>query len=329
MTKMIAPLPPDSPTILFIVGVERSGTTLLRTVLHAHPRIWVGYECGFHRRLFDRHADGIDCAQGLEAFLNDLFAVTRFKHWGLSRDRIADALLSAGQDVLPYRDAIYRIAQAVRDANRPEGTWVGFKYPNDIYHIDFLFGLFPQARVVHIIRDPRAVMASEKAKRIKLGRYDRTETIFAVARRYRHMAQERARWRGDNRYLEVSYENLIGDFSNSMTKLLAALGLDLAPEVLEYHRLAREFRFTPESDLWQHPLTLAPPDLSRLTAYRDELDRHERAGIELLCRRDLHEIHGVEIEPRLIGDAIRRLRLFGGRVRNRVFRAANAPRAIQ
>ena len=313
--------------MLFIVGVQRSGTTLLRTVLHAHPAMCVGYECAFYVRLFDRHGEGVDCRRDLQAFLDDLYAVTRFEHWGLSRDQVGAALLAGDPAVLTYSEAIYRVARALRDARKPEAGWVGIKFPNGIYHLDFIFEQFPEARVLHIVRDPRAVLASEKAKRIKLGRYDRSDTIQGVARRYRQMAMERGKWRTDSRYLEVSYEGLVGDFAGTMAGLLEALGLDLAPDVLEYPRLAREHQFTPASELWQHPLTIAPPDPSRLTAYRDELDRHERGAIELLCRRELAEIHGVAVRPPPVGSALRRLRLFGGRVRNGMRRAANVKSA--
>jgi hypothetical protein len=139
-----------------------------------------------------------------------------------------------------------RVATCYQRKEKPQATRFGFKNPNGIYHLDFIFELFPEARVLHMIRDPRGVLNSEKKKRTKEGSYQSKDMIWTVARRHRKMIQVAGAYQADPRYLAIQYSNLVTDFESTMKKILAFLNLELEDGVRDYHLVARDGSFTPQ-----------------------------------------------------------------------------------
>ena len=130
---------------LFVLGVSRSGTTLLRVVLDRSPGIAIPDESFFIPLLARRHRDDVD----LDRFLDDLSRLPTLVAWDLPLDDIAARLrpdLRTGAAIA----AIYETYAARRDKPR----W-GDKTPMYMRHLSLLERLFPDAQYVHLIRDGR------------------------------------------------------------------------------------------------------------------------------------------------------------------------------
>jgi len=278
------------PEIFFIVGVQRSGTTLLRSILHSHPEICAGYECSFYKRLIEVYPNGISIPEDIDKFLTSLFSVRRFEHWNLSSDQIRNELLTSipsSNGWLSYPEAIKAVGLCLRNVHKPDARYLGYKNPNGIFHCDFILNLFPKAKILHISRDPRGVLASEKKKRIKAGRYEPSHTIWTVAKRYKNMLIQHDTYKDDPRYIQIWYEDLINNFEPTASKLIQFLGLEFHEDLLVYHLQAQRDNFTPEVERWQHSKTLEAPDQSRTSAFLNELTNSEISTLELLCRNEL------------------------------------------
>jgi 2-polyprenyl-3-methyl-5-hydroxy-6-metoxy-1,4-benzoquinol methylase/tetratricopeptide (TPR) repeat protein len=126
--------PQDTMDVIFIGGAGRSGTTLLRTMLDAHPRLHCGPELKLVPVLSQLRAQWLATMGG--------------------------ALRDAG--VTPERlDAGVRsFLEALLTGLAPAGTRLAEKTPHNVMHIDLLSRLFPRARFIHLVRDGRAVVAS-------------------------------------------------------------------------------------------------------------------------------------------------------------------------
>src|SRR5688572_958645 len=189
------------PPFPFIVGVPRSGTTLLRLMLDAHSDLSIPAETGFipdARRILSA-----GMADGREAFCR---IVTLSPAW--SRFRLdADAFRAALEAIEPFDlgdgvRAFYRLCAALSGKPR----W-GDRTPAYGSHLDAIQSVLPEARFIHVIRDGRDAALSVT------GLWFAPEgEIEALAADWRARIQKtRLLAKGCAHYLEVRYEKLITD----------------------------------------------------------------------------------------------------------------------
>lgn len=281
---------------IFVVGVQRSGTTMLNAVLNRHPAISMGYECGFYRRLHEAFGDGVPVKEpGRGAFLDALFAVRRFEHWKLERAAVAGALEAAGggpdgDGLLDYSAALEAIARLHRDTHKPAATRMGFKNPHGIYHIPFILDLFPAAQILHVIRDPRGVLNSEQEKATKARGARDPLMPWTVIQRYRRMQTAHGaalHEAGAARYHALYYADLVTDFDATARGVLDFLGLPWG----DFMHTADPGAI-PDAERWQHARAQGAMDHSRLLAFRETLSREELGAVEHFCRADIAALPG-------------------------------------
>lgn len=230
-------------TDIFIVGSPRSGTSWLRTLLAGHPSLASPHEL----HLFER-------------YLIPAERTWREETAALERRRAAGLSSAAGLVSLLDHDALqawmcdlYRRARSAALALEPGATRLLEKTPNNARHLDLVRSLVPGARFVHLVRDPRDVVASmiEKSRR-PLGEWAPDEVKRATASWLAHVGPALRDARPEDT-LRVRYEDLRAD----PMKTLAALaeGLGLAGRVEQWlvgDPNARAFERTPAStvDRW-------------------------------------------------------------------------------
>ena len=130
---------------MIVLGVRRSGTTLLRVMLDRNPALAVPDESYFVPQLARRHRGTVEPA----SFVDDLRRLPTLAEWGLSADAVA-ARLRPG---MTTGEAIAAVFEAYA-AERGKPRW-GDKTPLYMQHLPLLERLFPEARFVHLIRDGR------------------------------------------------------------------------------------------------------------------------------------------------------------------------------
>lgn len=154
------PSPLDSGadvSLFFIVGCPRSGTTLLRRMLDAHPDVAVAPETFFMRHFWEQRDAYGDLSHDavLDQLVDDLTATPAFEELGLEEDAFRAAVHRA-----PRRwKTVFRVLLQ-QFAERRDARFVGEKTPNHVLSIPTLHRWFPEARFVHLVRDPRAVSNS-------------------------------------------------------------------------------------------------------------------------------------------------------------------------
>ena len=123
-------------------------------------------------------------------------------------------------------------------AQREGKPLYGDKTPGYVVQIPELAAMFPEARFVHLIRDGRNVALSY------LERPWGPSTVGEAALYWRsRVGRGRAAGRaiGADRYLEASYEDLVDDAETEVRRMCTFLGLEFAPEMLQYQKAAEEF----------------------------------------------------------------------------------------
>lgn len=213
---------------LFIVGLPRSGTKILRELLNQHPRIRINeVETEFLPWLDDAVQAGGDLRDrsrfGALAEAAGRLPYFRYRAQAGSPvdvDRWHRACRTF--DTAAIFEALMRVELGLTDD--PDVVW-GDKSPSYIDDIPLIGRLFPTARVVHIVRDARdQALSSHRA----WGKN--------IARSAQRWADDVARARRDGqalgpRFLEVRYEDLLADPAQTMRDLCRFLDLPFDPVV--------------------------------------------------------------------------------------------------
>jgi hypothetical protein len=219
--------PPGREPPFFIVGSARSGTTLLRLILNAHPEVAVPPESRFVTELWEGHHD-----IGRAPFLARLGAHPQFRRWELPLDEV-EARLPKGERI-PYAQAIDATFRAYAD-RMGRSRW-GDKTPRYVEALDVLASLFPTARFVHLIRDGRNVALSYAD--MPFG----PKTVGKAARLWARRV--RAGMDGGTslgeRYKELRYEDLVADTEGQLRSLCDFLDLPFDPAMLDYPEAAKD-----------------------------------------------------------------------------------------
>ena len=217
--------PPAAP---FIVGVAKSGTTLLRLMLDAHPEMAIPPETNFLPELIELTRDGGASAEDVSAFITGR---RRWEDFGLDAEELT-ARLNALDPLTPAAAAraFYRLYASKQGKER----W-GDKTPRYARRMVRIARHLPEARFVHIIRDGRDVALSLLGRR----RDDPAEVTAAAVKWRRRI--ERARGKADKvPYLEIRFEELVTNTEPVLREVCEFSELDWSPVVLDYHRRSAE-----------------------------------------------------------------------------------------
>lgn len=235
---------------LFVVGVGRSGTSLLHSALAAHPRVAALPETSLLRELVFsgrlRSAFEREGARGVERVLA---TCERLERTGVS----VDALIAAGLRGAPFSSR--RLYEGLLETRAsPETSWVLDKDPRLVEALPQIATSWPEARVLHIIRDPRDVISSKKAAPWSSGRSAFAHALIGMGQ------LALGRWIGPRvlgeSYREIRYERLLADPTTVLAEVCSFLDLDYDPTMLDFGAEAR--RLVADDELAWKKETLGP-----------------------------------------------------------------------
>jgi Sulfotransferase family len=268
-----------------IVGVPRSGTTLLRMMIDAHPAVAIPPETGFLPALAD-----LDPAR--DASREAWQIITGFHTWPdfhLDRSALRDTLdrLSPASPAEAAR-AFYRLY-----AERFGKSQWGDKTPTYGAALPKIASLLPEARFIHIIRDGRDVTVSVRGLWFRPG-----DSVEACAGDWAaRLAQTRALASRVASYLEIRYEALVEFPEQTLREVCRFLDLTFDSQMLEYHvraparldehqvRYAADGRQLVSKDerLRNQRLVMAPPRPDRIGRWKSEMTQDEVMRFEAVA----------------------------------------------
>lgn len=206
--------------LFFVGGQGKSGTTWVQLLLDAHPRI----SCRGEAHFFDFLAPALQ-----QAFL-------RYRHQLEENNKVFHEL--PGYPLPEQAEAFATLRAAVLASlqSKPGSAAplaVGERTPANVEHLDLIWALFPAARFIHVIRDPRDVAVSlwHHGQRINEGGFAREYgSVNALAE---HLAEGWTSWMQRSEllgkthpelYCEVRYEDLLNDGATALKRMLDFLG---------------------------------------------------------------------------------------------------------
>lgn len=208
-----------SPVPVFVLGMPRSGSTLIERILASHPKVYSAGECMDLPRIVDR----------LSPRLGDLSL------WW-----------NSGADVLPelMREIGTAYVTSLRSA-APEAERIVDKLPSNFRFAGLIHLALPNARIIHSLRDPVDTCLSCYSQLFAEGTQEFTYDLGELGRFYRAYAALMAHWRAvlpPGVMLDVEYESLVRDFETEARRIVAHCGLEWDAGCLAFHQSRQPVR---------------------------------------------------------------------------------------
>lgn len=265
---------------IMVVGCPRSGTTMLQLMLHAHERIAIPPENRFVLRAYqDRHRFGDLSVEENRRRLAHFICKRKgmgFGDLGLSADATVEQIV-AGPPTLGSACGIVLRAYAHKFG---KVRW-GDKRPSYLVNLHMVRDLFPDAQIVHIIRDGRDCVAS-----LKETPWHRGGVPTAIVGWCRGMDEgdRAARTLPSDSYFELYYERLVADPAPELRRLCEFLGERFDPAMTDPSAVADVA--VPQRKTW-HALTHGAVTAARVGSWERRLEPAEIGLCEAVMRRRL------------------------------------------
>jgi LPS sulfotransferase NodH len=295
---------------LLVLGVRRSGTTLLRVMLDRNSELAVPDESYFVPQLAQRHREHPDPY----AFLDDVRRLPTIREWEIDVDELRGRLRQ-GMTLGEMIGAIYETYAAARGKER----W-GDKTPLYMQYLPLLERLFQDACYVHLIRDGRdtaqSFLSMPRGIVTESWSHPRDIADFACQWRTEVEAARALGGRVGDRYREVRYESLAADPEETLHAICDFAGLPYEPAMLDYAGEVDVSRKPHQQSLTQRPT-------AGLRDWRTTMDDADVRAFEEIAGGLLTEL-GYEVRHRGATPARARLRLARYRVLGAGWRATAA-----
>jgi tetratricopeptide (TPR) repeat protein len=208
-----------SPEPIFIIGLPRSGSTLIEQILASHSQV-----------------------EGTQELPNIQQIVSRLRGFGPDGDdpRYPGILTTLGQEELAALGAEYLSGTRVYRTGKP---FFIDKMPNNFRHVGLIHLMLPNARIIDARREPMACCFSN-FKQLFANGQEFTYSIEEIARYYRTYLELMRHWDRvlPGRVRRIYHEDVVGDLPGSVRRLLDFCGLEFEPQCLAFHETRRSVR---------------------------------------------------------------------------------------
>jgi tetratricopeptide (TPR) repeat protein len=229
------------PDPIFVVGLPRSGSTLIEQILASHPKV-----------------EGTQELPDIQGIVIDL----QGRDPDLDNPRYPGVLAELSrEDVLALGQRYLATTRAYRIAGRP--LFID-KMPNNFRHVGLIHLILPNAKIIDARREPMSCCFSNLKQLFAQGQ-EFTYSVEDIARYYRTYLALMRHWDAvlPGRVLRVQHEDVVDDLEGQVRRILDYCGLPFERACVDFHKNTRSVR-TPSSEQVRQPI------------FRDGLDQWTR-----------------------------------------------------
>ena len=237
-------------TPVFIVGLPRSGTSLIEQILASHPQVYGGGELSALNHVLAKPPKGVTAGMAFSDYASALNMV-EFETLGHE-----------------YLDQVWALS--------PTSRFITDKMPANYFFIGMIHHMFPNAKIIHSVRDPVDSCFSCYARLFNETMefaYD-LGTLGRYAVRYLRLMQHWHNVLPTDTILDVRYEDVVDDVERQARRMLDYIGLPWSDECLKFYKNKR-------------PVKTASIAQVRKPIYRSSVGRAKNFEKHLTLLRDI------------------------------------------
>lgn len=274
---------------VFVVGHPRSGTTLVQLLLTAHPVFSSGPETHLFAHVLAPFK-GWESSKLSPAQLETAFKRLAGKP-GIQLDTALKAALreQARAGGIAPAHFLHRLMQhfAEQSGKASAQRWVE-KTPRHVQYVPQILALFPQARVINIVRDPRDVVSSPPRFYESRSATYRRQVCIERAESWNMMVGLSRTFEADSRILTIRYEDIIADAEGSLLRMMQFLGEAYRPESLERFAEHYDQVVLPKEEVRKSLLAVGEI-VDRRGIWKQRMSEREARLVELICEPLMRE----------------------------------------
>lgn len=262
-----------STPFIFVLGTGRSGTTLLQSMLDAHPNIVAPPETKFMAILYPEFSALKKWGErDIKEFIEALKIDPQFvEYWNIDWERLYRSLIDIKENAdyaLICKMVYYQMRRDKQDIRL-----ISDKNPLYILFIDKFCKLFPEAKFIHIVRDPRAVINST------IQTFGMKNIVFnSQGWVIENSIIEKNKERNPSKYFTMQYEKLVENTEGTLKELCGFLNILYNPVMLQ-HKIP-DLSHNPEFEKKYlekiHKSLTKPVNVTNINKWENELNPDER-----------------------------------------------------
>ena len=265
------------PSPIFILGAQRSGTTLLRLMLNSHSKIAIPEEGGFWMPLLREYRNKKKNIEGnlLGLYIEYVQNHPQFKLWNIDVSSVFDCFKSKGSVTL--YEFIHETYKTFATAGG-KSIW-GDKTPSFFRMMPVLKSLFPDAMFIHMIRDGRDIYLSRRKLDPTMSNVsvNALEWVYKVRRARRDLELI-----DSSHYYELRYEDIVKSPNDILQSICDFLNIAFEKKMLEFWTQSDKFIGAHHSKLIFQPVST-----KSVGKWKNKMTVSELKRFELIAKKEL------------------------------------------
>ena len=250
----------DNIPIFFIIGRPRSGTTMLRTILDAHPNVSIPLEGKVIVFLHFKYGkiENWNNSKLLE-FYYDIFTQAKIDYWIINKKQLKEDILKLGPNATFTRLIKLLYLNYVSFFDKREIILIGDKNPGYSYNMKsfkLLLKLFPQSKIIHLTRDYRDHFLSMQ----KVDFEGNHLSLVCYRWKYSFVQITKLMESRQKNYYFIRYEDLVQNPKEEVSKICDFLKIEYWESMIHYYTIKdKVLAIYPKEEVMKYHSSLFKP----------------------------------------------------------------------